>query len=407
MMKKIASAALALLLILSLAACGNTKTDKPSTEPTSEPVSEAPFEWTRTGYFKNENDDLLYILPSEDPENPGWMVGIMSEDAMHGWYIQQEGETLHGDIVSPYDEGGPFVVTVSEEGEDGVVMTVEGGETYHFTSYEVPEAAFTVMVNIEGCGQIAYAEGEAEPEFDDEYPSQSAYIGLEGPETYTFAAKPDEGYKFVKWTYNGEDFSEDATVSFEVTEDVELIAVFMIAGTDEAYVDLGSVETIGELLGKPIYGTSATEGKYVLGFEQDRMIYRAVAEMPSDVSEAIFNLDWEDPDRDEKERELISPLKVISIDNLTEGIPSQEELDKLIGKTGAELFEDGWYNSGWNLYDMDNPIFFMNKGPYSFDMVMTGDIHDPENFEDEDINALVVSSVTFGSISNPTYLEEE
>ena len=359
------------------------------------------------GHFKDADDNLLYILPSDDSENPGWRVGIISEDIMHGWYIQQEGRTLHGNIVSPYEEGDPFVVTVSEEGEDGVMMAVEGGETYHFTPYEIPEAAFAVTVNTKGDGQIAYAEGEAQPEFDDEFLSQSAYIGVEEPMTYTFAAKPEEGYKFVCWTYNGEDFSEDATVSFEVTEDVELVAVFMIAGTDESYVDLDSVKTLGELLGKPIYGTSATEGKYVLGFEQDRMIYRAVAEAPADVSEALFNLDWEDPDYDEKERELISPLKVISIDNLTEGIPSQEELDKLIGKTGAELFEDGWYNSGWDLYNTENPTFFMSKGPYSYNMVMTGDIADLESFEDEDINSMVVKSVAFDTIGDPTYLDEE
>ena len=56
----------------------------------------------------------------------------------------------------------------------------------------------------------------------------------------------------------------------------------MIAGTNEAYVDLDSVETIGELLGKPIYSTSASGDKYILGFEQDRMIYRAIAQMPSE-----------------------------------------------------------------------------------------------------------------------------
>jgi len=376
MMKKIAGAILALLLILSLAACGSKQTSEPSSEPSNEPASEAPFEWTRTGYFKDADDNLLYIMVSEDKDNPGWTVGIISEDAMHGWYIQQEGRTLHGNIVSPYEESDPIIVTVSEEGSDGVMMAVEGGETYHFTPYEIPEAAFAVTVNTKGDGQIAYAEGEAQPEFDDEFPSQSAYIGLEGPETYTFAAKPEEGYKFVCWTYNGEDFSEDATISFEVTEDVELIAVFMIAGTDEAYVDLDSVETLGDLL------------------------------VPADVSEALFDLDWEDPNRDEKERELISPLKVVSIDNLTESIPSQEELDKLVGKTGAELFDDGWYNSGWSLYDMENPTFYMSKGPYSYNMVMIGDIADPENFEEEDVGLLVVKSVTFDSISDPTYLDE-
>lgn len=403
MMKKLISTVLTLMLILPLAACSG----KQAAGPSDDPAGEASFEWTRTGHFIDTDDTIMYIKASEDEENPGWLVGIIAEDAMHAWYIQQEGSVLHGNIVSPYEEADPFVVTVSEEGEDGVAMSVEGGQTYHFTPYEIPEAAFAVTANIEGSGQISYAEGEAQPEFDDEFPSQSAYIGLEGPETYTFAARPDEGYKFVCWTCNGEEYSTEDTITLEISGDTELIAVFMIAGTNEAYVDLDSVETIGELLGKPIYGKGASGDKYILGFEQDRMIYRAIAQMPSEVSEAIFDLDWEDPDYERKEQELVSPLKVISIDNLTEAVPSQEEMDELIGKTGAQLFEEGWYNSGWDLYDKENPVFFMTFGPYSFDMVMTGDIPDPENFEEEDINSMIVKSVTFQSISNPTYIEEE
>ena len=55
---------------------------------------------------------------------------------------------------------------------------------------------------------------------------------------------------------------------------------------------------------------------------------------------------------------------------------------------------------------MENPTFYMSKGPYSYNMVMIGDIADPENFEEEDVGSLVVKSVTFDSISDPTYLDE-
>ena len=49
----------------------------------------------------------------------------------------------------------------------------------------------------------------------------------------------------------------------------------------------------------------------------------------------------------------------------------------------------------------------MSKGPYSYNMVMTGDIADLESFEDEDINSMVVKSVAFDTIGDPTYLDEE
>ena len=48
---------------------------------------------------------------------------------------------------------------------------------------------------------------------------------LEGV-TATLTAAPDEGYKFVNWTKGGEVVSTDATYSFPVTENVELVANF-------------------------------------------------------------------------------------------------------------------------------------------------------------------------------------
>ena len=54
------------------------------------------------------------------------------------------------------------------------------------------------------------------------------------------------------------------------------------------------------------------------------------------------DLDFDDPDYDKKENELIAPLTVKVIENLTEGMPTQEEAQQYIGKTGQELMDDGW-----------------------------------------------------------------
>ena len=70
----------------------------------------------------------------------------------------QNGPVLALDDVSFSVEEGEFVVTITEEGDDGVQVVVEGGETYHFTPIEMEEASIIVRINTEGAGDINYAE---------------------------------------------------------------------------------------------------------------------------------------------------------------------------------------------------------------------------------------------------------
>lgn len=213
-MKRITAILLAGLMLLALlAGCSSAKS------------GDTDFVWTREGNFQDADGNYLIVNKSEDEGFEGWSVTFMKGDDMLGWIIQQEGETLHGDLI--YDDSDEYIVTISEEGEDGLLMETEDGETYHFVPMEMPEVTVVAHINTEGMGQIAYAlEGE-EPEFDDEYPAQSALLNLEGPETYVFAAKADEGSKFVKWTKDGEDYSTDAQITVTLEEgETEFIAVF-------------------------------------------------------------------------------------------------------------------------------------------------------------------------------------
>ena len=214
-MKKAIAIVLTLMMLFALCACGSQQSASGS----------AAAEWTREGAFQDEDGNYLSISYSDTEGYEGWAVSFMTSDDMHGWIIQQEGDKLHGNLV-PEGEEGEFIVTISEEGEDGILLEVEGGETYHLTAIEMPEFKMTMQINTDGLGQIAYApEGET-PEFNDDFPSQSAVQNLEEAASFTLAAKPEDGWKFVKWTKNGEDFSTEEQITVEVTEDVEYIAVF-------------------------------------------------------------------------------------------------------------------------------------------------------------------------------------
>ena len=262
---------LAVIMVLALAACGESKpgdsaqpsntpdasaSPSASTEPQEPGDSSAlAAEWTREGYFADEDGNMLSITWMDDDE-PGWYVGCMlGEDLIddsYGGILKQEGTALKGTLTG---EKGDLTVSVSEDGEEGMTLAVEGGETYHFTPLDLPDATIIVNINVEGRGNIDYAPGETAPEIGDPY--QSAQINLAESETYTFVAWPYEGWKFVKWTKDGADFSTDEQITLELAETAEYIAVFeedenwvdplaVLAGNYESGRARAEVEMIGE-----------------------------------------------------------------------------------------------------------------------------------------------------------------
>ena len=230
-MKKLICLLLAACLLFALAACGAEKEEPAAESPAHAAESPAPAEpeikdWTRAGYFANENADMLSVTWMEDLDEPGWYVGVMIGELMAGGILPQEGNSLHGSLSSWEEGAEPITVTVSEEGEDGLLLEIEGGESYHFPPYEMLEATIVVTINTEGWGNIDWAEGEEAPEIDPDYPFQSAYIGLAEPAVHTFVAWPQEGNVFVKWTKNGEDFSTEPQITLLLDESADFIAVF-------------------------------------------------------------------------------------------------------------------------------------------------------------------------------------
>ena len=75
----------------------------------------------------------------------------------------------------------------------------------------------TVTLNMEGFGQVSIAEEGAAPAFDPDFPTQSAGVSREVGSSVTVAAKPDEGWKILKWMKNGENIGSDAEITNEIT----------------------------------------------------------------------------------------------------------------------------------------------------------------------------------------------
>ena len=214
-MKRLICLLVCAAMLFTLAACGAAKPAEPEIK-----------DWSRSGFFTDENDNMLSVTWMEDIDEPGWYVGVMIGELMAGGTLPQEGNSLRGNLSSWEEGAAPVAVTVSEEGEDGLLLEIEGGESYHFTSDDMPTAAIVVNVNTEGMGNIDWAEGDQAPQIDPEYPYQSAYIGLAEPKVHTFVAWPQAGNLFVKWTKNGEDFSTEPQITLLLDESADYVAVF-------------------------------------------------------------------------------------------------------------------------------------------------------------------------------------
>ena len=266
------------------------------------------------------------------------------------------------------------------------------------------EDLVTIMVNIKGVdGNVAITDDGTEPEVDPEFPAQSAYMNVEKGTVVKILAEPENGYHFFKWTVDGKEYSTEPLITVTAEEDTEFIAEFLPEGKDGKPVDLDAVKTLGDLLGLPEVGTGLTGTTYVYAFEQDGSTWRAICDVPEETAQAIFDLDFDDPDYDKKLSELIAPLPVKVIENLTENIPSQQEANQYLGKSGQELIDDGWTV---HYYNLDELQFKMTYGIYSYDITFEGKIKDPDSFnEDTDMGGLTVKAITCSGVGDATYME--
>ena len=254
-----------------------------------------------------------------------------------------------------------------------------------------------VKVETDGIGLVAIAMEGQELEFDEEMTSSSAYMNVPEGTILTIGAKDSVyDFKFSKWTKNGEDFSQEYQFTVTIEEPTDFIAVFgMSTGWDGPTASsIEEVKTLGDILGLPSYGYSVYEDAIVYGFELNGVIYRAIADMTPEVSAQVNDAFGDN----QKFYGLIAPLEVKLIENVSESIPAQEELDKYIGKTGQDLLDEGW---NWTYYNLDELECGMEHGWYTYVVKFEGTV---ENKADVDVETAIkdlkVVSVTYEGISS-------
>ena len=182
--------------------------------------------------------------------------------------------------------------------------------------------------------------------------------------------------------------------------------------TAAAQVDLSSLKTLGDafaLEGKDedAEQRSFYEDKYIYAFSVGGVFYRVIADLPADISEKLFALEYDD-DHDKNEMALVSDLAIKKAENLTDQILTQEELDAFVGKTGKEMFDAGWRSGGF--YNTETLEVWLEYGAFTYDIHFDGKLteEEAENFEPEEHLAdKKVLDIKYEGIGDASYVDEE
>ena len=162
--------------------------------------------------------------------------------------------------------------------------------------------------------------------------------------------------------------------------------------------DPDSLKKIGDLAKLESKGFTYTDDMYVTVFINQGDLYRAEAKLSADVVEALDALSWEDDDHTKKVKELVAPLEITKLINISEGILSQEELDKLIGKTGQDLLNEGWKSLS---YIPDDHSIYMEYGYFQYNVSFDGTIVETDEMDtDEVVRPLTVQSIEYIGMSS-------
>lgn len=151
------------------------------------------------------------------------------------------------------------------------------------------------------------------------------------------------------------------------------------------------------------YQTATYDDVFVYVFRYDGTDYRVTAPIPEETRTVLDGLDLFEPDYNEKNNAALDPLVIETRENVTAMIPSKEELDSLIGKTGADLLDDGWYSMGYNVDEMS---FFLAHDMFQYTVVFNGKLQYTDDFDEyEAIRPLTIKSVTYDCLADATNLD--
>lgn len=151
--------------------------------------------------------------------------------------------------------------------------------------------------------------------------------------------------------------------------------------------------------------TSYDETSWAGIFQKDGgwdSVFLVTAGMTPEKYEELSAIGFDDEDYDAKQREFLGKLTDVTVTDITDKIPGQDELDKYIGMTIGELENEGFERSGF-IGDPETGYEFFVDGPdFTVTVAVEGGetMGDMDNYSENDIRGLKISAVRFTGVSS-------
>ncbi|MBO7423294.1 MAG: YdcF family protein [Oscillospiraceae bacterium] len=140
------------------------------------------------------------------------------------------------------------------------------------------------------------------------------------------------------------------------------------------------------------------DSHYVYVYESDGIPYRAVTDFSAELCEQLEAIDFFDEDHDARVAEVIGPIPLVLLEDLSQYYPTQEELEAWIGKSGRDLLNSGFEQWGY-YFDEETSECDMISGLFEYRVGFHETIKEGSDPE-QALYRLTVKNIEITGVSN-------
>lgn len=382
---------LALAMVLTLTACGGSKTTAQTVEG-----QEAVREMVNAFY-----KDVLTADPIRITTTMGEATSVFTRD---GGKMCMEDSASGVNYYAFMEDGVKYVIY-----DDGIAHADEF--MYDMLSQN-PEMTMAMFVT-----GIMEAEGEGDPltykatRTDSAKGSELVYVvtGENEGQTVelTVTGKADADGKVTDIDYQAVSGEESQAFTFHFDYEGVTVALpeYTIEPTqvvpefDHVESPFATIQELIDRLGEDESLSYVTEeGRLYAVGEKDGRYYQVSAPLAQEDQDALDALDFFDDDYQQQVYDIIGKLVIDDCIDYTDGTLSADEISALVGKTVRELQDEGFESNGWSAFE-DEVYLSLCKDFMQYSVKVTPDQDfDPEKeLELEDFLDFPVEQIEFDS----------